>query len=457
MAEINYNERTGQPEYWNNATNQWTAYNPDEGAPPETTASSLISLEDIKKRTPFSRDVYGTLVADPTAQAPTDPNEYYKQLASELAKQSYGLSSLNQDASEYSNLIEGLKEVDPKAYYQAKIDLLGRGVGHNVQSNEGGRADIVKKQLEALIPEAQKAGLTPEEINATYGSGYSLGRQGFANILNIQQQEQQGFLAPLIEGIKFVGPGLLGMYGIDAALTAGLGAGYGALSGMSSTGIGSGLGTAAELSGVLSSGAGSLGAGSLGSAGALSTAELLGSTGFTPTAGSSFAIDPTAAYTVANAGTAATQALPYTEAYDAFNLAKQGLNSAAIEQNLAATGLDSFLSADMANLAAQGLSPEAIAQNLAYSYSPAELAGTGIESLQAANTGSSLLSKAGDVLKGAQVAKGLLGVGKNPLQPQSQPQMQMQGGRQYAGVDYSPILNLLNIQQPQRNRNSLLG
>jgi hypothetical protein len=263
----------------------------------------------------------------------------------------------------------------------------------------------------------------------------------------------------LWEGIKFVGPGALGMYGIDQALIAGLGAAYGAGTGMATYGIGSGLGTAAELSGALASGAGSLGAGSLGSAGALSTAELLGSTGFTPTAGSSFAIDPTAAYTLSNAGTAVTQALPYTEAYDAFNLAKQGLNSAAIEQNLAATGLDSFLSADMANLAAQGLSPEAIAQNLAYSYSPAELAGTGIESLQAVNTGSGLLSKAGDVLKGAQVAKGLLGVGKNPLQPgsQPQPQMQMQGGRQYAGVDYSPILNLLNIQQPQRNRNSLLG
>lgn len=455
MVDIQQNERTGQTEYWNNATLRWTPYNPEDGEPPETFAPSLISLEDIKNRVPFTRDpYYGTLVADPNAQSPTDPNEYYKQLGTELSKDSYGIWSINGDPSQYTDLIEGLKDVSPQGYYAAKIDTLSRNVGHQYQSNQGARGDVSKKELESLLPEAQKAGLTPEQINSLYGSGYSAGAQGFSQIL-ANQQSQGGPYTPLWEGLKFVGPGALGMYGIDQALIAGLGAAYGAGTGMATYGIGSGLGTAAELSGALASGAGA--AGGLGGAGALSTAELLGSTGFTPTAGSSFAIDPTAAYTLSNAGTAVTQALPYTEAYDAFNLAKQGLNSAAIEQNLAATGLDSFLSADMANLAAQGLSPEAIAQNLAYSYSPAELTGTGIESLQAINSGSSLLSQAGDVLKGAQLAKGLLGVGKNPLQPQSQPQQQMQVGKQYAGVDYAPILNLLNIQQPQRNRNSLLG
>ena len=371
MDEIQYNERTGLPEYYNQYTGQWEGFSGE--TPPEQVSYSRFSLDDIKNRSGYTLTPMGEFVSDVKNEA-LDPSEYYKQLASELAKQSYALSSWNQDASEYNNLIEGLKEVDPKAYYQAKIDLLGRGVGHNVQSNEGGRADIVKKQLEALIPEAQKAGLTPEEINATYGNGYSSGRQGFANILNIQQQEQKGFLAPLIEGAKFVGPGLLGMYGIDAALTAGLGAGYGAGTGMSTYGIGSGLGTAAELSGALTSGAGSLGSSALG-AGSI------------------------------------TQALPYTEAFDAANLAQQGLNSAAIEQNLVATGLDSFLSADMANLAAQGLSPEAIAQNLAYSYSPAELAGTGIQSLQATNNSlntKDILSNVNRIRSGANTLANLV-------------------------------------------------
>jgi hypothetical protein len=431
----------------------WTKPTPNPNTP------SQFSLEDIKNRSGYAFDPNQDKLVTDSADESLSPSDYYNKLAKDLSEASYGVWSINGNPSQYTELIEGLKEVDPKAYYTAKIDTLSRGVGHQYQSNQGARGDVVKQQLQDLIPEAQKAGLKPEEINSLFQSGYSQGAQGFSQIL-ANQQSQGGPYTPLWEGLKFVGPGALGMYGIDQALIAGLGAAYGAGTGMSTVGLGSGIGGAAAMEGgALAAGAGSLGAGGFGGAGALSTAELLGSTGFTPTAGSSFAIDPTAAYTLSNAGTAVTQALPYTEAYDAFNLAKQGLNSAAIEQNLAATGLDSFLSADMANLAAQGLSPEAIAQNLAYSYSPAELAGTGIESLQAVNTGSGLLSKAGDVLKGAQVAKGLLGVGKNPLQPgsQPQPQMQMQGGRQYAGVDYAPILNLLNIQQPQRNRNSLLG
>lgn len=478
MAEFNYsgfgprtvylygerNERTGEWEGnypvegidWQMDERSGQMYAPD----PNYVAPSKITPEDIKNRVPFSYDPYeGALVVDPNANVPTDPNEYSKQLGSELAKRSYDIWSINGDPSQYTNLIEGLKEVDPKAYYTAKIDELSRGIGHQYQSNQMARGDVVKQQLQDILPEAQKAGVTSEEINSIYGSGYSQGAQGFAQILQ-GQQSAGGPYTPLWEGLKFVGPGALGMYGIDAALTAGLGAAYGAASGMSTVGLGSGLGGAAALEGAgLAAGAGSLGAAGAGGAGALSTAELLGSTGFTPTAGSSFAIDPTAAYTLSNAGTVATQALPYTEFYDAANLAKQGLNSAAIEQNLAATGLDSFLSADMANLAAQGLSPEAIAQNLAYSYSPTELAGTGIESLQAVNSGSSLLSQAGNVLKGTQLVKGLLGAGQNPLQAQAvgaQPQQQMQQ-RQYAGVDYSPILNLLAVKSPQRNRNSLLG
>jgi len=91
-----------------------------------------------------------------------------------------------------------------------------------------------------------------------------------------------------------------------------------------------------------------------------------------------------AAETVGTYGaTAVQEALPYTEMFDAANLSKQGLDSAAIAQNLAGSGVDPFLAQDMAQLAAQGLSPEAIGQALQYSYSAQELAPLGLESLQA--------------------------------------------------------------------------
>lgn len=109
-------------------------------------------------------------------------------------------------------------------------------------------------------------------------------------------------------------------------------------------------------------------------------------TGLATLAGEGALADTVGATLLSNAAAEAAvaeaigQALPYTEAFDAVNLAQQGLSANQIAQNLTVSGLDSFLAEDMARLAAQGLSPQQIAETLAYSYTPAELAGTGIES-----------------------------------------------------------------------------
>jgi len=154
------------------------------------------------------------------------------------------------------------------------------------------------------------------------------------------------------------------------------------------------------------------------------------------------------------AAEAATQALPYTLAADASNLATSGFNEATIAQNLTASGVDSFVAADAANLAAQGLSEEAIAQVLSQSYTAGELAGTGLTSnaLGAASQGIT----AGQALQGLRAASGLLGGRQQPQQPM--PQMQMGGRTQMpqGNVDYSGIYNLLALQRA-RNPNSLLG
>ena len=151
---------------------------------------------------------------------------------------------------------------------------------------------------------------------------------------------------------------------------------------------------------------------------------------------------------------AATQALPYTLAADASNLAASGFDSATIAQNLTASGVDSFVAADAANLAAQGLSEAAIAQNLSQAYTTAELAGTGLTSnaLGAASRGIT----AGQALQGLRSLSGLLGGRQQPQQ--QMPQMQMGGRTQMpqGNVDYSGLYNLLALQKA-RNPNSLLG
>jgi len=160
------------------------------------------------------------------------------------------------------------------------------------------------------------------------------------------------------------------------------------------------------------------------------------------------------AATAAAVEQAATQALPYTLAADASNLAASGFDSATIAQNLTASGVDFFVAADAANLAAQGLSEAAIAQNLSQAYTTAELAGTGLTSnaLGAASRGIS----AGQALQGLRAASGLLGGRQQPQQ--QMPQMQMGGRTQMpqGAVDYSGIYNLLALQRA-RNPNSLLG
>lgn len=60
--------------------------------------------------------------------------------------------------------------------------------------------------------------------------------------------------------------------------------------------------------------------------------------------------------------------------------------AAAIEQNLTASGIDSFMAADVARLTSQGLSPAQIDQVLQYSYNNAELEPFGLQSLQTQST-----------------------------------------------------------------------
>jgi hypothetical protein len=158
---------------------------------------------------------------------------------------------------------------------------------------------------------------------------------------------------------------------------------------------------------------------------------------------------------LATATAEAATALPYSEAFDAVNLARQGLGEAQIAQTLnMSAGVDSFIATDMARLASQGLSPDQIVQTLSYSYSPAELASLNIESKALGLPKKGLTAQ--QALQGARLASGLLA--QRPQMPQMQmPQLQMPQVRPAGAVDYSGLLNLLSPRMAQRNPNSLLG
>lgn len=195
-----------------------------------------------------------------------------------------------------------------------------------------------------------------------------------------------------------------------------------------------GLLTQLAMAGILGAGAyGAGAAGGAGEAGALTTEQILGSTGFVPTAGSSFSIVPGAAYTTAGAG---SQLMGPTYG------------------ELGYTGLEAGqMGPTYGELGYTGLNLE---ESIAAADAAAAAAGTtGIDSL---------LSSLGSVLKtplgqlGVRGGLGMLAGGGGAAQ-QVLPQV-AGGSSTYAPkgqVDYTPILNLLAPKQIARSTNSLLG
>jgi len=176
------------------------------------------------------------------------------------------------------------------------------------------------------------------------------------------------------------------------------------------------------------------------------------------------ATEAAAADAVAEAAAAEVfgKALPYTEAYDAVNLSKQGLTPSQIGTTLSTSGIDPAIGQYMGELASQGLSPEAIAEEIAglkfadpsqyISQDVMEQARSGASIYQGVPSGVT----AGQALQGLRSLSGLLGGRQQPQQ--QMPQMQM-GNRQQVPqgvVDYSGLYNLLALQN-RRNTNSLLG
>lgn len=343
-------------------------------------------------------------------------------------------SNLNYDA-QYKEL-QSLKDKDPEAYYAAELKFLGQQVGWQIGQNTNERNAPTIERIQGLLPDAINAGLNTDQINSIVGTSINTANaQNQQRIINEQQSGGGGFnLAETLRGIAPVAAFAIGAPLMAGAFGAGA-AGGAALETAGAAGL-TGGGAFVPAAG---SGASFLLPGA--AAAPLTTAQILSSTGFTPTAGSSFSIAPGAAYTASNP-------LTTTEILNSTGFTPTEGNSFYIDPNATYTNSIASYPGD-AQYEAQGLEEQARNTNVA----------SGNPTSWDAAAGSSLLSNAGDLLKGAQLAKGLLGAGQNPLQAQAmgvqQPQQMQQ--RQYAGVDYSPILNLLAVKSPTRNINSLLG
>jgi hypothetical protein len=231
----------------------------------------------------------------------TDPNRYYGAAAAGIGDMMFSAYTKNKGGQLglLSEELESLKDKSPQAYYDTKLKFLGQQMGWQIGQNRSERNATTEKEIRDLIPAAMASGLSADQINATVGN--NLNAANSMNQQRIAREASQGnFWTENLIGTAKVGALAAGAYGLDAALAAGA---------QASSALGSGAidSTAAALGGSAGGGAFVPAAGSgasftlpgLASTAPLTTAELLSSSGFTPNAGSSFAIDPTAAYTTA--------------------------------------------------------------------------------------------------------------------------------------------------------------
>ena len=401
-----------------------------------TTPKLILSAEVAKD--PYISTT-GIAQQDPSAaQALYDlkksnPTEFYNQIAPKLTDkiyQDWRMNNNNAGTQEARNLLEGIKEENPQAYYTAKLTDLGRNVGWQIGQNTGYRNAPTIEQIKGLVPNAMKAGLSAEQIDSIVGNNINA-----ANAFNqsrIANEAASGnFWTENILGAAKVGALGLGAAGLDAALNAGATGMNGALQSYLGT-TGGAFVPAEGFSATLPGFANAAGSGSY------LASELAGPTygelGITGVEGG-FA-GPTYAemgYTGLNQG----QAIAAADA----------ASFAGITSNPTTQEMIDFANARPDPIQAltelQGMNPT----DLAAALGPGAGAGVG------------LLANAGNLLKGASLAKGLLGAGKNPAvgQPMGIQPMQQAQQKQYAGVDYSPILNLLAVKSPERTRTSLLG
>lgn len=155
----------------------------------------------------------------------SNPNQFYSQAATELAKTLGNISHRNgvgvsfETQQEMKNQLESIKNIDPKAYYQGKLSLLSDLTGWDYGQNTPERSAARLEEIKSLIPEAQKAGLSAQEINNLTTN--TINQSARANQERIANEKASGnFYTQSLLGALKVGGLALGAYGLDTALTA---------------------------------------------------------------------------------------------------------------------------------------------------------------------------------------------------------------------------------------------
>jgi hypothetical protein len=360
-----------------------------------------------------------------------NPDQYYNSVANALSDSIFNAYVGNRyaDVQDRVQALEDIKNKDKDAYVTAKLGLLSSQSGWQHGQNTFERAAPLQAEIQSLIPEAQKAGISNEQINNIVSGNFA--ENSAANQARIVREATSGGgfnLGEFVRGVAPVAALAIGAPFLDAALSG-------------STAAASAAGTAGATAPTV----------------APTGSSLLSYVGLGAEGAAPFTAAPGLASNLFTVAPSVGTALPLSLGDDLAQLAQTYPNIPVEQlQSIAEInyGLNPTTAFDAANLAASGYNPATINQVLGYSYTPTELAGTGIES-KALGLPSKGLT-AGQALQGARLASGLLSGGQQQQPQQQMAQMPQQSIIPRGQVDYSGIYNLLNLQRAA-NPYSLLG
>ena len=186
----------------------------------------------------------------------SDPKQFYSTVADKLGSTIIGKYQGNDNYDNEYNQLQKIKEIDPAAYYKNQLGFRAHQMGWQVGQNRGERNTANQEEIKGMIPEAQKAGLSTDQIDSIVNQNFGQARN--RNVQRIASElEAGGSGFSFQKDVQPMWPVLA------AALTAGATGAYAAGAGATEAGIGAGAG--ADVFGGL--------AGTSGSYGGLTAAE----------------------------------------------------------------------------------------------------------------------------------------------------------------------------------------